>query len=85
MGLDVISYAEAKRAYARAETLAKTGGGWWATVMAAPSDTPTITMALITLAAPQARLMATMVEAVLGAQLPWDLLVMGGSDRKSVV
>lgn len=45
MGLDVISYAEAKRAYARAETLAKTGGGWWATVMAAPSDTPTITMA----------------------------------------
>lgn len=31
------------------------------------------------LAAPQARLMATMVEAVLGAQLPWDLLVMGGS------
>lgn len=31
------------------------------------------------LAAPQARLMKTMVEAVLGAQLPWDLLVMGGS------
>jgi len=31
------------------------------------------------LAAPQARLMQTMVEAVLGAQLPWDLLVMGGS------
>lgn len=30
------------------------------------------------LAAPQARLMKTMVEAVLGAQLPWDLLVMGG-------
>ena len=30
------------------------------------------------LAAPQARLMQTMVEAVLGAQLPWDLLVMGG-------
>lgn len=31
------------------------------------------------LAAPQARLMKTMVEAVLGAQLPWDLLLMGGS------
>ncbi len=31
------------------------------------------------LAAPQARLMKTMVEAVLGAQLPWDLLIMGGS------
>ncbi len=31
------------------------------------------------LEAPQARLMATMVEAVLGAQLPWDLLAMGGS------
>jgi len=31
------------------------------------------------LAAPQARLMKTMVEAVLGAQLPWDLLVMGGT------
>jgi putative OPT family oligopeptide transporter len=30
------------------------------------------------LAAPQARLMQTMVEAVLGANLPWDLLVMGG-------
>lgn len=30
------------------------------------------------LAAPQARLMKTMVEAVLGASLPWDLLVMGG-------
>lgn len=30
------------------------------------------------LAAPQARLMKTMVEAVLGANLPWDLLVMGG-------
>ncbi|MBL9079401.1 MAG: oligopeptide transporter, OPT family [Planctomycetes bacterium] len=30
------------------------------------------------LAAPQARLMQTMVEAVLGASLPWDLLVMGG-------
>ncbi|MBL8860206.1 MAG: oligopeptide transporter, OPT family [Planctomycetes bacterium] len=28
--------------------------------------------------APQARLMKTMIEAVLGAQLPWDLLVMGG-------
>jgi putative OPT family oligopeptide transporter len=31
------------------------------------------------LAAPQARLMKTMVEAVLGAQLPWDLLIMGGA------
>jgi putative OPT family oligopeptide transporter len=31
------------------------------------------------LAAPQARLMKTMVEVVLGAALPWDLLVMGGS------
>lgn len=31
------------------------------------------------LEAPQARLMKTMIEAVLGAQLPWDLLVMGGS------
>jgi putative OPT family oligopeptide transporter len=31
------------------------------------------------LAAPQAHLMKTMIEAVLGAQLPWDLLVMGGS------
>jgi len=31
------------------------------------------------LAAPQARLMKTMVEAVLGAELPWDLLLMGGS------
>lgn len=30
------------------------------------------------LAAPQARLMKTMVEAVLGAALPWDLLAMGG-------
>lgn len=30
------------------------------------------------LAAPQAMLMKTMVEAVLGAGLPWDLLVMGG-------
>jgi putative OPT family oligopeptide transporter len=30
------------------------------------------------LPAPQARLMKTMVEAVLGAQLPWDLLVIGG-------
>lgn len=30
------------------------------------------------LAAPQARLMKTMIEAVLGASLPWDLLVMGG-------
>lgn len=29
--------------------------------------------------APQAHLMKTMVEAVLGAQLPWDLLLMGGS------
>ena len=29
------------------------------------------------LAAPQAKLMQTMVEAVLGASLPWDLLVMG--------
>ncbi len=29
--------------------------------------------------APQAHLMKTMVEAVLGAQLPWDLLIMGGS------
>ncbi len=30
------------------------------------------------LAAPQAKLMQTMVEAVLGANLPWDLLVTGG-------
>lgn len=30
------------------------------------------------LAAPQAKLMQTMVEAVLGASLPWDLLVTGG-------
>lgn len=30
------------------------------------------------LEAPQARLMKTMIEAVLGAQLPWDLLMMGG-------
>lgn len=30
------------------------------------------------LAAPQARLMKTMIEAVLGANLPWDLLLMGG-------
>jgi putative OPT family oligopeptide transporter len=30
------------------------------------------------LAAPQAKLMQTMVEAVLGASLPWDLLAMGG-------
>jgi putative OPT family oligopeptide transporter len=29
--------------------------------------------------APQARLMKTMVEAVLGAQLPWDLLITGGA------
>ncbi len=31
------------------------------------------------LPAPQARLMKTMIEAVLGAELPWDLLVMGGA------
>lgn len=31
------------------------------------------------LSAPQARLMKTMVEVVMGAELPWDLLVMGGS------
>jgi len=30
------------------------------------------------LAAPQALLMKTMIEAVLGGNLPWDLLVMGG-------
>lgn len=31
------------------------------------------------LPAPQARLMKTMVEVVLGAELPWDLLAMGGA------
>lgn len=38
--LDAPSYSRAQT-----EVLTKTGPGWWNTVMAAPSDTPTITMA----------------------------------------